>query len=439
MGRPEPPKVLIAGAGISGLFLALLLERQNVPYMVYERNSEIKPLGSGMGFGANILPVFEQLGLLDEAKALSHTTKAIRMVDRDLNFLSGIDFTHYKDQTGYETILFTRAEMYAMLLSHVPQEKVVFSKRVLSLEQNAQGVMVRMADGTTYHGDILVGADGTYSGVRQGLYKHLDKKGLLPPEDKEMMKMGSLCMVGTTDPLDPEKFPGVKRDHSLFERVLDEEDAYSWHTVNMPNNRVCWGITLQVESAAASKEAMFRNSNWGHEADDSVMHKVYDYKTPIGGVVRDLVENTPKERISKIFLEEKLFETWYHGRTVLIGDACHKFLPTAGMGAVNALQDAVVLANCIYDMGEVTPENITAAFKEYFDERYEPVKRMMDKSKFMAMLQLGNMKQFLKDVAYRPQATFLEYAENRGSTPVLPQKPSKRYAEEKAAAEGVVI
>ncbi|KAF9901459.1 hypothetical protein BX616_002261, partial [Lobosporangium transversale] len=127
------------------------------------------------------------------------------------------------------------------------------------------------------------------------------------------------------------------------------------------------------------------------------------------------------------------------------------FLPTAGQGAVNAMQDAVVLANCIYEMGEVTPANITTAFKTYFDERYAPVKRMMNKSKFMGTLQLGQtwkerilrhivfnwipkriqMEQFLKDASYRPQATFLEYIENRGVLPVTPQKVSERYAKER--------
>ncbi|KAF9386726.1 hypothetical protein BGX21_000718 [Mortierella sp. AD011] len=127
------------------------------------------------------------------------------------------------------------------------------------------------------------------------------------------------------------------------------------------------------------------------------------------------------------------------------------------------MQDAVILANCIYEMGEATPENITTAFKEYYDERYEPVKKMMAKSKFMAAIMYGmvgdislaaeastwkerliryimfnwvpasiKMKQFFKDNAYRPQVSYLEYVENRGTVEVLPQKPSKRYAQEKA-------
>ncbi|KAF9345398.1 hypothetical protein BGX26_003166 [Mortierella sp. AD094] len=220
----------------------------------------------------------------------------------------------------------------------------------------------------------------------------------------------------------------------------------------MRDNKICWGVILQIDSTAASGDA----AGWGSEGDEGVMRGAYDKTTPVGGLVKDLVDVTPEEEISKVFLEEKLFETWYYGRTVLIGDACHKFLPSAGQGAVNALQDAVILANCIYEMEEATPENITAALKEYYDERFEPVKKMMAKSRFMALVMYGmtwkerliryimcnwipssiKMKQYFKDTVYRPQASFLEYVENRGTGEVLPQKPSKRYAEEKAAAQG---
>lgn len=46
----------------------------------------------------------------------------------------------------------------------------------------------------------------------------------------------------------------------------------------------------------------------------------------------DLIDTTPKDIISRVYLEQKMFETWYHGRTVLLGDACHKMLPSAGQG-----------------------------------------------------------------------------------------------------------
>lgn len=71
-------------------------------------------------------------------------------------------------------------------------------------------------------------------------------------------------------------------------------------------------------------------------------HEVYNFPIP-GGVdnnmeMRDLFDFTPKELISKVVIEEKVFETWFDGRTVLLGDACHKFNPS---GPNNVLSGAV--------------------------------------------------------------------------------------------------
>jgi len=45
---------------------------------------------------------------------------------------------------------------------------------------------------------------------------------------------------------------------------------------------------------------------------------------PFGGTMGEIIDATPPELISKVFLEHKMFKTWYHGRSVLIGDSCHK-------------------------------------------------------------------------------------------------------------------
>lgn len=100
-------------------------------------------------------------------------------------------------------------------------------KRVLSIEQNEFGVMIRVADGSTHHGDILVGADGAYSGVRQGLYKLVEKKGQLPSSDKANLTMGYMSMVGMSLPQDPEKYPVLKEPSSNFSRVIGDGTPHS--------------------------------------------------------------------------------------------------------------------------------------------------------------------------------------------------------------------
>lgn len=67
-------------------------------------------------------------------------------------------------RVGYDRMVFSRPELYNLLIARVASEKIHYNKKVMSIEQNQDGAMIRCSDGTIYYGDILVGADGAYSG-----------------------------------------------------------------------------------------------------------------------------------------------------------------------------------------------------------------------------------------------------------------------------------
>jgi len=85
----------------------------------------------------------------------------------------------------------------------------------------------------------------------------------------------------------------------------------------VPDRKICWSVQLQLGSQLT--EQMFKNSEWMPESNEKMIQEIYDFRTPYG-VLGKLIDATPKERISKVALEDKLFETWHHGRCVLIGD-----------------------------------------------------------------------------------------------------------------------
>lgn len=114
------------------------------------------------------------------------------------------------------------------MLAQIPPEKIHFGKKVLSITDNLDGIVtINCSDNTSYSGDILVGADGAYSGVRQSLYKSLEERSQLPSADSQGFRIGYMTMVGTTDPLDDEKYPQLKDNFCHFHFVIGNGKPYT--------------------------------------------------------------------------------------------------------------------------------------------------------------------------------------------------------------------
>ncbi|KAF9351163.1 hypothetical protein BGX26_010774, partial [Mortierella sp. AD094] len=107
------------------------------------------------------------------------------------------------------------------------------------------------------------------------------------------------------------------------------------------------------------------------EIKDTTLDRYRDFPCPVGGTMGELFDATPKHLISKVLIEEKMFKTCYNSRSVLIGDAWHKFHPAGGQGAQHAIQDAISLANCLYSMKDTSLKSTNLTFAEYYKQRYE--------------------------------------------------------------------
>ncbi|KAF9208809.1 hypothetical protein BGZ49_007462 [Haplosporangium sp. Z 27] len=457
------PKVLIVGAGLGGLTLAILLEKANIEYEVFERSKTLRALGSATSLSPNVLPMLEQLGLYEELKAIwketSHGSIYKETETGDLEFTWKSEHVTLQELSGYPVALMSRPDLHSLLMSHVPSHKIHLGKRVLSISQSKEnGVLIRTSDGMTHEGDILVGSDGAYSGVRQSLYKQMADEKLLPSSDEGDLKVCHMSILGTTKSIDTSIMPASEDGRTVH--VIGHNKPNTWRCFEVPGNRICWRVDVQLQSDSFENSDAFKNTDWGTESSDSIHKDWRSFKIPLGVdesciTIGDLINASETDKITKVMLEEKLYTTWYHRRTVLMGDSCHKMLPNAGRGAINAMLDAVILANAIYEIADnATYDNIQSAFKDYYNERYPLAKTDLESSQKMAKLVAGQtwvdslMRKvvfnifpsftvriaLLKSLSYRPQASFLPKVAYRGTGKVNPQKESKRYLRENPVA-----
>ncbi|KAF9344437.1 hypothetical protein BGX26_004368, partial [Mortierella sp. AD094] len=235
--------------------------------------------------------------------------------DANLKKLGTFASNGHKIACGYDCLLVSRPKLHDLLRQRVPDHKISMRKKVLRKEEHDDKVTVYCSDDTTYECSVLVGADGAYSAVRQNMYKELDDEGKLPLSDKAAFTIGYATMVGTASLLDPERYPELKDKHAHFRLIAGNKNDSSY-AVTVPDNKICWALQIQASESKSKGE----NSDWGQESVETMMKYFEEFPCAYGGTMKDLFDATPKKLISKVFLDEKVFRTWHHGRSVLIGD-----------------------------------------------------------------------------------------------------------------------
>ncbi|KAF9089230.1 hypothetical protein BGX29_012157 [Mortierella sp. GBA35] len=389
-----------------------------------------------MSVGPALLPIFQQLGIYEEFLTIAKPFTYAAAYRESLSPYKRSDYRPVEEFAGYGQYIVSRPKLYDLLLKQVPSQKIHFGKRVLKIFQDDDDVIVIQTNDKKFHeGDIVVGADGAYSAVRQRMYEVLKAEGTLPESDQEELPFSCTCLVGQTKVLDPEKFPILKETSSEFRSVFAGDRQFQWTIFTTAQNTICW-MVIHILNEITSKAAMeqrFRsndNSEWGVVPALAMVKETRHFPIALEKgkkhTMGDLYDLTMKEHISKVMLEEKTFQTWHSGRTVLMGDACHKLNPCGGLGAVTAMHDAVALANLFYAMPTNSSQEVTKAFEEYQAERFPAVMDSYKYSQFMGRLLGGGMKGtvFLllitrmpmwlwrlvlqKTCRYRPQVGFLE-------------------------------
>ncbi|KAG0378192.1 hypothetical protein BGX24_004534 [Mortierella sp. AD032] len=435
-----PPSIIIVGAGLGGLALAALLEHINVSYIILERLTDVKTNGAALFISPVAANLLRQLSIYEEVRKKGKPCSSIDLYSEKRKPLFVLDFADFATMSGSEGFIIPRSSLYEILLDLIPTEKILRGKRVLSFVQGEGGVQVKCADGSVHESDILVGADGAYSAVRQNLYERLKKEGKLSVADQKPALFNCVCLTAQTYPLDPEMFPELNEPGCHFNNIVAQNKPYSWMTFTGKENVMCWSVVQYLNKETTELNDSFRSTDWGSGLAEAMCRDVQHFPIPGGNgtlTLADLIINTPRDQIAKVTLEEKVFESWYSGRTVLLGNAVHKFHPAGGEGALCSLYDAVSLANWINVLETNSIAGLEVIFKEYADERLPQAKAALVNSRNMANMSSRtfkasmarfvsrNMPEFLwktklaKSAADRSQAAFLPLVQDSGTVPPL--------------------
>ncbi|KAF9139272.1 hypothetical protein BG015_002114 [Linnemannia schmuckeri] len=367
------PKVLIVAAGLGGLALGMILQKTDTPYEIFERAPHIKPLGMHTMLKSGSInsltgvtaPLFKQLGIWDEFRSLSKLSTTLQVItapglNPEFVVADVADVDDPVKRYGAEARALPRPVLYDLLLRQIPKERIHFGKMILKTQQDDNGIII---------------AYGAYSVVRQNLYAQLQKESKLPASDATPLPFVNICLVGQTRPLTLEEFPDLAKLECQFKNILAKDRPYATLHFVIAQNTVCYSVLHYLVGETTKDDDAFRDVQWDQEAAQAMCNEVRDFPVDSGRekqlALGDLLDWTPnKEFISKVMLEEMVFQTWSHGHTVLVGDACHKANPAGGSGAINALHDAAMLANYIHALPDhPTTKEIEASFLAYKNER----------------------------------------------------------------------
>ncbi|MDX6740206.1 FAD-dependent oxidoreductase [Actinocorallia sp. A-T 12471] len=345
--------VLIVGAGVAGSALAILLRRGGVAVEIAEINPDLTALGSGITLQGNALRQLRDLGVWDRVRAAGYgfDTFAVRAPDGSLL----AEMSDYR--TGGDdlpaTLGMNRPELAAILHDAVKESgaTVRFGLTVASLTQSGERVDVRFSDGSAGTYDLVVGADGVRSHIRE----------LIGIETRpEPVGMG-IWRVHTRRPASVERTDLVYGGSCYIAGYCPTSDTEMY--------------AYLVEDARPK----------GAVAPADMAAEMRRLAESYGGAWREIAEDlTDSARINYTWFESLLVDRpWNRGRVVVIGDAAHACPPTLAQGAAMCLEDAAVLAELILAGG---PD----LFATFMDRRYDRVKRVVEASVQLCAWQLAH-------------------------------------------------
>ena len=332
--------LIIAGAGIGGLGVALALAIRGFPTRVLEQAPEIKEVGAGIQLGPNSWRCLRELGVEPAVKRLAVFPQALMMMDAVTGEqVVSIPLGGFEERFKAPYALIHRADLLAALLDAATSSPLIAletSRQVKTFEDDGNAVRINTAEGKRYDTPGFIAADGLWSSMRASLIGdgkprvagHITYRSVLPAAD--------------------------------VPDYLRRNDMVLWagpkcHMVHYPLRGG------ELFNLVATFHSTRYEEGWNSYGDPAELHERFQGTCD---EVKIMLRKIAEWRMW-VLCDREPIKQWSKGRVTLLGDAAHPMLQYLAQGAGMALEDSLCLAKCLDEA-----DSVEAAFTAFPLLRY---------------------------------------------------------------------
>lgn len=315
-------KIAVVGAGYGGAAAAKALSLLGAAVTVYEQAPQMGEVGAGIGLRPATMARFRQWGIFDAIAQVSSASDYFEILTATGEPIMKDTWPEFGKEK--QTYLIHRRDFIEALLSVLPEGMVQLGHRLETIEDTGGQSVLTFANGETVEADLVVGADGIKSVVREQLFS--------------------------------DKAPVFSGEHA-YRVVISADDAHGM--VVDDNLRMYMGRGTKVyllplrhrNQMSFDITALNPDGTWAPVITKEDLLKTVDgFDERIVGIARGLDMDTVNIRA---VYDIDPVDTWHTDSVVLMGDAAHSMLHHQGQGANSAIEDAGALADALAQAGSV--------------------------------------------------------------------------------------
>ncbi|PVZ59694.1 FAD-dependent oxidoreductase [Arthrobacter sp. H-02-3] len=309
-------KIAIVGAGYGGAAAAKALSLLGADVKVYEQAPQMGEVGAGIGLRPATMARFRQWGIFDAIAKVSSASDYFEILTATGEPIMKDTWPEFGEEK--QTYLIHRRDFIEALLGVLPEGMVQLGHRLETIEDKGDRSVLTFANGETVEADLVVGADGIKSAVREQLFS--DKGPVFSGEHAYRVVISADNAHGMA--VDDNLRMYMGRGTKVYLLPLRHRNQMSFDITAL-NPDGTWAPTITKEE---------------------LLKTVEGFDERIVGIARDLDMDTVNIRA---VYDIDPVDSWHTDSVVLMGDAAHSMLHHQGQGANSAIEDAGALADAL--------------------------------------------------------------------------------------------